>query len=108
MATVLTGRVICVSFAAHHLRGAPMIPPPEIDTVERMAHSFVFRRPAFAARLITAGMLLAAGCSGDRQPPGEVIEIEAIEIIEPEDPAAADSVEKPPPTLPEPSADASS
>jgi len=52
------------------------------------------------------GLLPLVGCSGEQQPPGEVIEIETIEIIEPDE-AAGQPPPDQSPTLQEPSADAS-
>jgi len=68
-------------------------------------HVFSWCLP-FGRLLITACLLLAAGCAGEGQPPGEVIEIETIEIIEP-DAAAGQQPADESPAPPEPSADAS-
>ncbi len=63
-------------------------------------------RSLFAALLIMTGLLPLVGCSGDGQPPGEVIEIETIEIIEPDEPAGQQPTDQSPPPQ-EPPADAS-
>ena len=55
--------------------------------------------------LIMVG-LLPVGCSGGQQPPGEVIEIETIEIIEPDEPVGQESNDNSPAPQ-EPTADAS-
>jgi len=55
--------------------------------------------------LIMVGLLLV-GCSGGQQPPGEVIEIETIEIIEPDEPVGQESNDESPAPQ-EPTADAS-
>jgi hypothetical protein len=63
-----------------------------------------FRLPV-ASMLIMVGLLLV-GCSGTQQPPGEVIEIETIEIIEPDEPVGQESNDNSPAPQ-EPTADAS-
>lgn len=64
-------------------------------------------RPIFkSSLLVVAGLLVIAGCSGGQQPPGEVIEIETIEIIEPDEPVGQESNDESPAPQ-EPTADAS-
>ena len=70
-------------------------------------HCFSFHLALGAGPLIAAGLLAITGCSGDGQPPGEVIEIETIEIIEPDAPVKPEPAATPSPPPPEPSADAS-
>lgn len=43
--------------------------------------------PSGGVGLLIVASLLLTGCSGEQQPPGEVIEIEMIEMIEPDAPA---------------------
>ena len=67
--------------------------------------------PHDSIRLPVAGLLimvglLPVGCSGGQQPPGEVIEIETIEIIEPDEPVGQESNDESPAPQ-EPTADAS-
>jgi hypothetical protein len=71
-----------------------------------MTDHFFSSRPPVGCLLMIACLLLGAGCSGEGQPPGEVIEIETIEIIEP-DAAGGQQPTNESPAPPEPSADAS-